>query len=656
MELKKILKKINSTYIIENIFTFIKDKNYKLKLFNFSKFFQKKFNLDLFNYQEIYFKKYNLNLNEFLNLNSFYLRERTLLKDNFNNILTENNIDLNLIKSYIINYYKYKSEEEIKNENNLIFNSKLLIDISSPFFDFLLNTDIFEKYFIISIPINYFKEYNLKDEYISFFNYLNSINAKYSSLKIDFKINEDVDIIKELKINFEQIKDLNILKIGRDNNYIYNYFFSNLFSINSFGKNIKNLYINLYDIYTTIKLDSNSIEGLNNFQNLEKLKLNSFNINDIFTLNIPNLKELELNRCSNISFDNKLNLKKLILIDYSFPDQKSVIVLPNLEKCELFVNKNNLDNIKYSSIFDFSKFNKLKSIKCESKDFIHLTNNSILETADIFIPKKNSPEIERDMLKKILKLEKLREITFKLSMIDLNDIPNETNISIKKIKLFLQYKKNTDYILYNLLDKFINLSEIEIITEKKNQKKCIKLIENSNSKIEKITIEGTQQNIELYCAPFENLKYIKFKNNDELNNLKETLPIFQKKCKVIFKSLIYFEFVCGEMKFKDFENLNGNLDKFPNLKYFSFDCIVNDMNKEYYKNFIKKLLSMNLDEIYLTMRIDNGDEYEEELEQEEDEDLDNKFEYSEKELKEIYPNLEPNKNYKISKIINNAFN
>ena len=656
MELKKILKKINSTYIIENIFTFIKDKNYKLKLFNFSKFFQKKFNLDLFNYQEIYFKKYNLNLNEFLNLNSFYLGKRTLLKDNFNNILTENNIDLNLIKSYIINYYKYKSEEEIKNENNLIFNSKLLIDISSPFFDFLLNTDIFEKYFIISIPINYFKEYNLKDEYISFFNYLNSINAKYSSLKIDFKLNEDVDIIKELKINFEQIKDLNILKIGRDNNYIYNYFFSNLFSINSFGKNIKNLYINLYDIYTTIKLDSNSIEGLNNFQNLEKLKLNSFNINDIFTLNIPNLKELELNRCSNISFDNKLNLKKLILIDYSFPDQKSVIVLPNLEKCELFVNKNNLDNIKYSSIFDFSKFNKLKSIKCESKDFIHLTNNSILETADIFIPKKNSPEIERDMLKKILKLEKLREITFKLSMIDLNDIPNETNISIKKIKLFLQYNKNTDYILYNLLDKFINLSEIEIITEKKNQKKSIKLIENSNSKIEKITIEGTQQNIELYCAPFENLKYIKFKNNDKLNNLKETLPIFQEKCKVIFKSLIYFEFVCGEMKFKDFENLSGNLDKFPNLKCFSFDCIVNDMNKEYYKNFIKKLLSMNLDEIYLTMRIDNGDEYEEELEQEEDEDLDNKFEYSEKELKEIYPNLEPNKNYKISKIINNAFN
>ena len=217
-------------------------------------------------------------------------------------------------------------------------------------------------------------------------------------------------------------------------------------------------------------------------------------------------------------------------------------------------------------------------------------------------------------------------------------------------------KNKVKYGLKNDGQHFVKLHMYEIITEKKNQKKSIKLIENSNSKIEKITIEGTQQNIELYCAPFENLKYIKFKNNDKLNNLKETLPIFQEKCKVIFKSLIYFEFVCGEMKFKDFENLNGNLDKFPNLKCFSFDCIVNDMNKEYYKNFIKKLLSMNLDEIYLTMRIDNGDEYEEELEQEEDEDLDNKFEYSEKELKEIYPNLEPNKNYKISKIINNAFN
>ena len=661
MEPKKSLSNINSAYIIKNIFTYIKDNNFKLKLFTFSKKFQNKLNIGIFHYQEIYFNKYNLNLNEYLNLRSFDLDKRSLLKDMLNEKLTKEKIDIHLFKSYVINYFKYKSKEEIKKDENLKFNSKLLIDISSPILEILSSTDILAQYFTISIPINYFITYsNLKEDYISCFDKLNKTKSKYSSIKIDFKNNEDINIIKELNINFEQIKELSILKNGRSDTYNYNYFFNNLFTMKSFINNInlEFLFINIFDSYNSIKIDANSLEGLNNFNNLKILKLNSFKINDIFTLKLSNLKELELNRCENIIFGEQLNLINLTLVDCDFPslNSNSLILLPEVENCELLLN--NINYIKYYKIFDFSKFHKVKNIKCEGSDFIHLSNNSLLEKAELLSKKKSTKEIEEKIINKIINMEKLREISFKLSNINLNEIPKEKNISIRKIKLFLEYNKNIDYNLYDLLDMFTNLQEIEVFTPKNNQKNKIKIIKNSNSKIEKITIEGSNKNnIELYCAPFENLKSVILNNiAGSFIDLKDTLPIFNNKCKVIFKSLNYFKFYSGEMNFNDFENLYKNLDKLPNLKSFCFDCIVNDISKKYYENFIKKLLSMKLDVIDLTMRIfsEENDEQEEQ-EENEDDDFDHKFNYSEKELKEIYPAMELNKNYNISKIINSAY-
>ena len=106
MEPKKLLSKINSTYILKRIFTYIEDNNFKFKLFSYSNLFQKKMNIKLFNYQELYFKKYDLNLNFYLNLSSFDLDKRTLLKDMLNDTLTKKNINPDLFKSYVIYYYK----------------------------------------------------------------------------------------------------------------------------------------------------------------------------------------------------------------------------------------------------------------------------------------------------------------------------------------------------------------------------------------------------------------------------------------------------------------------------------------------------------------------------------------------------------------------
>ena len=54
MENLSILARINSNYILKDIFTFIRSKNFKLKLFVYSKYFQKKLDLKLINYQEHY--------------------------------------------------------------------------------------------------------------------------------------------------------------------------------------------------------------------------------------------------------------------------------------------------------------------------------------------------------------------------------------------------------------------------------------------------------------------------------------------------------------------------------------------------------------------------------------------------------------------------
>ena len=56
MEKEGILEKINSKYIIINIFEYIKDDIIKFQLFKYSKYFQNILNLDIFNYQRKFFR------------------------------------------------------------------------------------------------------------------------------------------------------------------------------------------------------------------------------------------------------------------------------------------------------------------------------------------------------------------------------------------------------------------------------------------------------------------------------------------------------------------------------------------------------------------------------------------------------------------------
>ena len=114
-------------------------------------------------------------------------------------------------------------------------------------------------------------------------------------------------------------------------------------------------------------------------------------------------------------------------------------------------------------------------------------------------------------------------------------------------------------------------------------------------------------------------------------NLKDGFPLFTKKCNVIFKSLIEFSIsnYCGyDLTSEVINNIYNNINKMPNLRKFKISSDIEEIKEEFYIKFIKKLLKLNLDSIYLSLRI--GD------------DMRAGEKYTINELKKIYNDLNEN--------------
>ena len=65
------------------------------------------------------------------------------------------------------------------------------------------------------------------------------------------------------------------------------------------------------------------------------------------------------------------------------------------------------------------------------------------------------------------------------------------------------------------------------------------------------------------------------------------------------QNLMIFEFSQEqeEIQLEVLYNIYNNLDKMCNLKHFSLTCIQRNIEDNFHKNFIKKLLSLRLDSI-----------------------------------------------------------
>ena len=595
------MEKIKSKYCALQAFNFIGDINFKYKLFLNSKYYQKKFDLKLFDYKEIYINLLRINFDNYLSFNNIATNnfDKEILRKNFE----QYNLDINEIKENIINYFKkyLKSNIEKSNDFQFITYKHYLkpISIYSPFFEILSKTSFFDEIFTIQIPIKVIEKYNLEKDYISAFEILNKANTNYSSIFIKIKDANDINYFNQFKISTQNIKCLTIKKEKNDNINNYDYFLTNFFN----AYNINNIvYLNLESFTKTIcQRDYILLNNLNKFKSLEILALNNFYFEQTFPLFLSNLKVLNISFCSKIDISNIcLNLKKLYLIfSHISMNHINILKFPKIEDFCL-----NIGYKKDWKFLDFNSFNNLKRVISNSDDFIRFQNTNI-EYAKIRIDyyNNNPIEIEKNMLIKILSIKTLKEVDF-----GLNDIDNEEiwkipviSDSIIKTTIYWNSRKN-DCIINNLLKKFPNLISLTLYTIKiQDSNTKIEIEENPTCKIKKmsLTVGGPSIN-QLYCQSFESLIEFELNINNEIINLKESIPFCNANCKTIFNSLIDFKFSTNSPYLIDFEILNNiylNIDKMPKIKNFYIKCIVKDINEDFIKKFIIKLLSLRLEYI-----------------------------------------------------------
>ena len=653
----ELLDKISSKYIINKIFDYINDNNFfKYKLVVHSKKFQQILNIRLFDYQNIYLGKTGLRSDIYIyNENNEY--EETFDKFIYNKLLERDLVKMKLnqkeFEAIVYNAFNNNDNDNDNANKYRYYNQEDKIDIYSPFFNIISKTKLIEVY-SIPITINVIKKYKLKNDYILAFENMNKSKFKYTSLIINYKLNKDIDFLKELNIDFKNIKKISF-NIKEDegetgdkeenieNIENCNYFLKNLFSFDNFGSNL--LFLNIqFPIKEDEALDINLIKNINNLKLLKFLILSEFILNETFEINLQNLEVLKLENCENIFLAGGIynNLNYLFLIDSIVFMVQPLLKFPNLTNSKLVDDEQQ----KYSSIIDFSSLKNLEKITCDIFDFVYL-EDTLLENVEIHSKIKHSRNLEIKAIEKLISIKTLKTISIELHKIDtlsMPPIPGEnlspTNMTINwgpsKVNCAVG---NLEFKFPNLIDFTINLPYCQDIYDDfidDDDPPIIDIYENQNCKVSNLTLNIASNNyIDLICAPFTKLKKLEF---NLIRNIKlfSVLPVFEDNCKGIFTSLTSFHFRTGnnkeEIDFNYIKNLYNNIDCMPNLIEFYLDCIKSVVDKEFYDKFILKLLSLKLNSIHFSIK--NGDDEKDET-------------YSKDELIKIYPSINYDKYDKI---------
>ena len=623
------MKEIKSSYIYDKIFNYIKDENFKYKLFFYSKKFQNKINIKLVDYKEKYLEKIGFRLNRYLYSRDKF--DKGFLSKKLDIILTQKKLNRKEIENIIGEILQNKKGKDLEelDINTLEEVFEETINIDSPFFEILSKTEIFEKQYTIVMYQYMIDKYNLKDDYISAFDMLNKSNAKYASLFTSFNDIMKINYLKEFKIDFNKIKRLTLVKEDNNINNDNIYFFNTFFSLDGVNNNL--IYLKLY-LDKECKLDSAVFENINNFKSLKYLYISYFNFNDTFTLKLTTLKLLSIEICNNLRIEEKccLTLQRLTLSESSIKND-TLLKFPNLEYCYFY----DYDNIEYKSFIDFKSLNKLKIFTGKTNDFFELDNEFLENITIINDIEYYSKDIEVKILERLINMKYLKNIKIGLNRVNNDDIGkiNHKNNSVTNLELFWG-NYNDKCLLNNLQQKFPNLVDFKLIIDfkgeiNKREKSIIKINENKASKISKIFMKINYFNnfIQIECCPFDKLIEVDFEFKYFFNNLNNFFPLFDDKCQIVFKCLKKFKFGIkqGKKKIKNniIENIFKNIDKMPNLKYFYLCCFSN-VDKNIYMQFINKLLSLDLKSIFLFPQ------YSEE----------NKSSYNKKDIEKMYDNFD----------------
>ena len=624
---QSFLRNLKSNYILHKILEHIKNKNAILKLFAHSKYFQNKVGIKLIDYQKEFFKDFLFE--KYLCFNAIYDDnnqefDKNIIKISLRDDLLQKKFDSNNIinnREFLLYYFKKYFNRINEEELDSYKKHKILIDIYSPFFEELSKAENFNEFFTISIlPRDIINKYNLKNDYINFFD-----KNKYSSLKIYTGEKEDFYIIDELNINNDCLNDLIIYLIKSDKNIPL---FSNDKIITL--KNLKRLIIDSKYL-KSIKFNNNYFENINNFYLLEHLELNDIIFNEFFILKLYNLKTLFISNCKNIAFgeDKPYNIEILELSNTIIIRPKKLLKFPNLKK--YFINNIYSKNYYNLSIFDIIEISTYKETNTEN---IHnINDNSSIEYLEVGCSSYNG-EIYKKMLEKLITFNSLKYFNIYLYNIydeDISLIQGE-NTSVKKAKIFWLSEDNC--ILYNLQNKFPELSNLILCISdieqgfNQNPYSSIEIKENPKCKINQFNISSfLGMNIKFYIQSFESLVSVSFDISMRFNISANNFPIFNKNCKIIFKSLKSFRFTsegCYWLDFNILNNIYNNMDCMPNLKSFTLKCKHKDITEDFLVKLINKIITMKLNYVEIFLNYTKN------------------VKYTINELKEIWPKIDIN--------------
>ena len=200
-----MILKIKSKYMLLHIYNFIENKQFALKLFFHSKYFQKKLDINYSYCYEKYLDELNLNLKDFLHIYETKY-EKDILRKKYNEYLRKNILNKDKFEKIIYEVINNKNEKD----------EEKYINIDSPLLEILSKTKVFDKIFTIFISQKNIDEYKLKDDYITIFNKLNNSNIKYTSIYYIFNEITKIDYLKELNTNFNDISKLEIKYNGSE--------------------------------------------------------------------------------------------------------------------------------------------------------------------------------------------------------------------------------------------------------------------------------------------------------------------------------------------------------------------------------------------------------------------------------------------------------
>ena len=615
--------KIKSKLIFKIILSFLPNQYYKLELFKYSKKFQNKLGINLNDYKIAHLvNKKDIDLKEYLSFKDNFNKEedKVNLKNNLEKDL--NNLSLNID-------YKYFEECALDYLNDKDIDKKgIKLDIYSPFYEYILKGGIKNQVIDLIIPLNRINKYKLTNDYNSAIEKLYNSRIDLNDLWINFIYNnyDELNYLLDLKLNLKLIKKIALKKEKESNTYdhnkdnikevVYEQIDKLVFSLPDIQNNLISLDLKTSKSYESVSIN---FEGINNLKALQDLIISNYNLKTPFTLKLFNLKQLQLSNVNNISLDesNPYNIVKCVINESSINQPNELINFPYLEDFRFFSSS-------FNEYINFKNLKKLKVIYTESSDLTKIKDKDIssltsLEEINIF----NAFNNNKAMVKKLLLFPNVQQalISGRITSEDLKNVKGK-NLSLKKLTMkyvqrectlndFQKLFPNVDKIIIDSIKTPMEVhpwcGTCQMEQRGKHYKTSIEIKENKKCKTDRIRIIGGGcSEISLSCNSFENVKelYVDIQNMVSCF----TFPVFDDENTLIFKSLEIFSF-CISRRSKDIFSgdtlklISDSVDKMPNLKTFRFSCCLTKFDEKIYLDLIKKLLLLNLDEIYLLIRI-----------------------------------------------------